>query len=101
MVCFKLLSGDTIVEVIPTDSVDDIELFFREFESGTILSNLAHVTYGYPVYCDGEKIGYVALSCDDMGLVVVHHYTLGRVELRNRPDIRDFYIGEYDNRTPF
>lgn len=100
MVCFKLLSGETIVEVIPTDSVDDIELFFREFESGTILSNLAHVTYGYPVYCDGEQIGYVALSCDDMGLVV-HHYTSGRLELKNRWDIRDFYAGSYDNKSPF
>lgn len=100
MVCFKLLSGDTIVEVMPADSVDDIELFFREFESGTIIFNLAHVAYGYPVYCDGEKIGYVALSRDDVG-VVIHHYTLGRNELRKRWDVRRFYKGEYDNTSPF
>ena len=100
MVSFKFVSGETAVEVMPTDSVDDVDLFFHKFEAETIEPFLIHVAYGYPVYCENQQIGYVALSHDAMGLVV-HHYSLGRVELRHRWDIRDFYRGEFDNQSPF
>ncbi len=100
MVSFKFVLGETAVQVMPTDSVDDVYLFFHKFEAETTEPFLIHVAYGYPVYCENQHIGYVVLSYDDIGLMV-HHYTLGRVELRNRWNIRDFYRGEFDNRSPF
>lgn len=101
MISFKLIDLQTALDVSSSDSVDDIEAFLLNFERGSINSNLSHVTYGYPVYCQRQQIGWVALSDDDASGLVVHHYSMRRVELLNRWDIRNFYSGEYDNKAPF
>ncbi len=100
MVNFKIIDDQTVLEVSSTDSLEDVKFFLMNFEMESMNRYLPNVTCGYPVYCEQQKIGYLALSNDGIGLVI-HHYTLGRVELKNRWDIRDFYGGEFDNRSPF
>lgn len=100
MVNLKVVDDQAVLEVSSTDSLEDVKFFLLNFEMESTNRYLPYVTIGYPVYCEGQKIGYLALGYDGSGLVV-HHYTLGRVELTNRWDIRDFYAGSYDNKCPF
>lgn len=101
MVTFKIISDQTVLDVSVMDSLVDIEFFLLSFEMGSINRHLPFITYGYPVYCQDEQVGWVALSDSNVGSLVVHHYTLGRVEIHRRWDVREFYKGEYDNREPF
>lgn len=101
MVTFKIISDQTVLDVSVMDSLVDIEFFLLSFDMGSINRHLPFTTYGYPVYCQDEQIGWVALSDSNVGGLVVHHYTLARNELQRRWDIKAFYLGEHENSSPF